>query len=327
MGDNKQPLVSIVTPSYNQGQFIEETIRSVLLQNYPNIEYIIVDGGSTDNSLDIIKKYASRLAWFVSEKDSGQAQAINKGFQQAKGKYVAWLNSDDIYLQGAITKAVTVLEKNRNLGLVYANTLSIDAETHVFNLMHFQDWKLPDLMKFRIISQPAVFMRMVALEKTGFLDDQFSFLMDHHLWTRIAIDYPIQFVDDFWAGARFHTDAKNISQAVGFGEEAGTVLAWMQNDPRLREYFDRYRKEILAGYCLFDARYLLDGEEYGRALRQYMQSMRHHLPTAFQEIRRILYAVVGMVFPMKSIREKFIQNRSKKIHSQQFEPLLQYIKK
>jgi glycosyltransferase involved in cell wall biosynthesis len=106
------PLVSVVTPSFNQAAFIEQTLRSVLEQDYPAIEYLVADGASTDGSVEIIQKYADRLAWWVSEKDHGQAEAINKGFTKATGKYIAWVNSDDYYLPGAIRAAVEVLEAN-----------------------------------------------------------------------------------------------------------------------------------------------------------------------------------------------------------------------
>ncbi|HZD55353.1 MAG TPA: glycosyltransferase family 2 protein [Anaerolineales bacterium] len=112
------PLVSIVTPSYNQVGFLEEAIHSVLSQDYPRLEYIIVDGGSTDGSLGIIRRYADQLAWWVSEPDQGQTDAINKGFAHARGEIFAWLNSDDAYLPGAISEAMEFLQANAKVGMV-----------------------------------------------------------------------------------------------------------------------------------------------------------------------------------------------------------------
>ena len=112
------PKVSIITPSYNQGRFLEASILSVLEQDYPNLEYIVVDGGSKDESVEIIKKYQERLSWWVSEKDKGHADALNKGFSHATGEILAWLNSDDIYFPSAVSEAVSILTGQQNVGMV-----------------------------------------------------------------------------------------------------------------------------------------------------------------------------------------------------------------
>src|SRR5215207_10437488 len=123
---SNQPKISIITPSFNQGQFLEASIRSVLEQDYPNLEYIVVDGGSKDDSVEVIKKYQDRLAWWVSEKDKGHADALNKGFSRATGEILAWLNSDDIYFPGAISEAVSVLKRQPEVGMVYGDADLID---------------------------------------------------------------------------------------------------------------------------------------------------------------------------------------------------------
>lgn len=125
------PLVSIITPSYNQAHFLEETIQSVISQDYGNLEYIIVDGGSTDGSVEIIQQYANRIDWWVSEPDRGQTDAINKGFDKANGEILAWLNSDDTYIPGAISEAVAYLTNHPDLGMVYGDTNIINAEGNI----------------------------------------------------------------------------------------------------------------------------------------------------------------------------------------------------
>jgi glycosyltransferase involved in cell wall biosynthesis len=126
----ENPKVSIITPSFNQGRYIEATIQSVLAQDYANTEYIIVDGGSKDDSVDIIKKYEQHLTWWVSEKDQGHADALNKGFSRASGDILAWLNSDDLYYPYTISEAVTALKKHPEAGMVYADANLIDSAGH-----------------------------------------------------------------------------------------------------------------------------------------------------------------------------------------------------
>ncbi len=169
------PLVTIITPSFNQAAFLEQAICSVLGQDYPAIEYLVIDGGSNDGSREIIERYSDKLAWWVSEPDSGQAEAINKGFQRARGDFVAWLNSDDLYLPGAVSQAVQALNAEPGLGLVYGDAIAIDSSGKPLGRFDFDDWGLIDLVSFRIICQPAVFMRRSVLELAGEPRPQLSF--------------------------------------------------------------------------------------------------------------------------------------------------------
>ena len=173
---SESPLVSIITPSYNQAAFLEQTMHSVLEQDYPNIEYLVADGGSDDGSVEIIKRYADRLAWWVSEKDHGQAEAINKGFSRARGEYIAWVNSDDFYLPGAISAAVKEFQQHPEVGLVFGDVKVVDKDEKILNHLHYGNWGLAELMTFHIIGQPAVFLRRSVLEKAGFLDESYHFM-------------------------------------------------------------------------------------------------------------------------------------------------------
>lgn len=287
------PLLSIVTPSFNQAPYLEQTIRSVLAQDVP-VEYIIVDGGSTDGSVGIIRKYAHRLAWWVSEPDKGQADAINKGLRRATGEYAAWLNSDDLYAPGALAQAVEALQRAPELGLVYGNAVSIDREGRPLNDMVFADWGLAGLAAFNIICQPAVVMRRGALEQAGYLDDSYHYLLDHHLWLRIASLAPIRHVDAVWAFARFHPAAKNVAQAAGFGGEALRILAWMVTRPPLQRAVEGQQKRVRAAAFRFNARYLLDGGQAWGAVQSYGRSFFLHPPTALQEWPRMLFAGLSL---------------------------------
>jgi glycosyltransferase involved in cell wall biosynthesis len=322
----KIPRISIITPSYNQGQFLEETIRSVLLQDYPAVEYIIIDGGSIDNSQAIIEKYKTKLAWFVSETDSGQAEAINKGLKKATGEFVAWINSDDIYTKGAISSAVDKLKSNPGCGMVYSNVLSIDSNSSIFNTMLCGDWGVRELMQFNIIGQPGVFMRREALENVGLLDPSFHYLMDHHLWLKIALKYPIKHIDEFWAAARFHPAAKNIAHAEKFGTEAFRIYQWMEKHPEFLPLFQENKKTIEAGAYLFKARYLLDSEDNWEAFKNYMKGVTLDISSLPREINRIAYSLLSNLKPLEKLKENYLHKRTEMIKQRGYDYLIDYLK-
>jgi glycosyltransferase involved in cell wall biosynthesis len=209
-----QPLVSIVTPSFNQASYLEITIRSVLEQDYPNIEYIIVDGGSTDGSLEIIRRYAHRLAWWVSEPDKGQTEALNKGFARANGEILAWLNSDDTYQPGAVAEAAAFLRSRPEVGLVYGDANFIDENGGLIGRFPAAQTDYRRLRRGYVhIPQQAAFFRANLWRKVGPLDPSFYFAMDYDLWVRIAALAPIQYTPRTWANFRLHTQGKTIAAA------------------------------------------------------------------------------------------------------------------
>lgn len=290
-----KPLVSVITPSYNQAEYLEATIQSVLAQNYPEIEYLIADGGSTDGSVEIIEKYASHLSWWVSEKDEGQASAINKGMANAKGEFVAWLNSDDLYLPGAVEQAVKSFQDYPQAVMVYGNAITIDAAGAPLKELVFSNWGLEDLIGFRIICQPAVFMRREAYQEVGGLDLNYHFMLDHQLWIRIASLGPIKHVDSFWAAARHHQAAKNVAQAEAFGRETLEVLRWMRQQDELNILVEKDRRKVQAGAYRLNARYLLDGGQYDAALKSYARAFINQPYYTARHWHRIIYAMLGLL--------------------------------
>jgi len=292
----QNPLVSIITPSYNQAAYLEQTMRSVFAQCYQPVEYLVVDGASTDGSREIIKRYASKLEWWVSEPDSGQAEAINKGIQRAKGEIVAWLNSDDLYLPGSIQMAVAALQSNPALGLVFGDAITIDAQGKPIAKLTFENWGLPELMRFRIICQPAVFMRRSVLEQAGYLDPTYHFMLDHQLWIRMARLAPIRYIaGNLWAAARHHADAKNVAQPAGFKQETMRILQWMESQPDSTSRLASQRQHIRAGAYRLSARYLLDAGMAGPALEYYLRAFIAWPGFALKHWQRMAYAVLCLL--------------------------------
>lgn len=288
------PRVSIVTPSYNQVTYLETTIRSVLAQDYPALEYFIIDGGSTDGSADIINKYSEKLTWWISEPDSGQAEAINKGLSRASGEIVAWLNSDDLYLPEAIKGAVAAFQAHPQGSLVYGNAISIDTHGRPLHFWTFPDWGWEQLMSYRIICQPSVFIRRSVLDKVGLLDTSYHFMLDHNLWMRIVLHGEVFHIPELWAAARYHPRAKNVAQAPEFGREAFRLWEWMQAQPQLEPWIKQNQRQIQAGLHRLNGRYLLDGGLPAEALRSYWKSFSMNPGYTLQHWQRILFAVFSL---------------------------------
>lgn len=214
-----QPLVSIITPSYQQDKFIEETIESVLSQDYPNLEHIVIDGGSTDGTVEILKSYdhlGERFRW-VSEKDRGQSHAINKGLAMAKGEIIGWLNSDDTYMPHAVKRAVSALQQNPQWGMVYGRANYTDEQNQVIGPYPVEPFQLNRLYETCFICQPAAFIRKEVFDRVGGIDESFHFCMDYELWMRISKHYPISFIEDVLATSRMHKDSKTMTQYHNVG--------------------------------------------------------------------------------------------------------------
>lgn len=262
MADTDLPLVSVVTPSLNQGQFIEQTIRSVLEQDYPNIEHIVVDGGSADGTLELLRAYDHlRL---VSEPDEGQSDALRKGFALAQGAVFGWLNADDAYLPGAVSSAVAKL-RSGGYGLVYGGyrvvhengDTAFDVPVHPFDFETLLDAK-------NFVPQPSAFFTRAAYEAVSGVDRRYHYAMDYDLWVRIGRRFDVGVIDGILSCFRFQSESKSVTAAERFYPEMRKISR--RNGGRFfsRMYLDRLPKRrpllfklVLAGRLLRRANRLL----------------------------------------------------------------------
>ena len=232
----ENPLVTIVTPSYNQARYLERTILSVLNQDYPNLEYIVIDGGSTDGSVDIIKKYEHKISYWISEPDRGQSHAINKGFQKATGEIFNWLNSDDILMPSATTIAVHYLTNNPERGMVYGDRLVIDEKDQVLACVELPSFSL-FFYKFRPwLPQETAFFRRELWSMANGLDESLHYCMDGDLWHRFLQDSTFWHIPFFMGAWRQHATAKSYRS---FGQNAIEDIGYYESKQMNARYLGR----------------------------------------------------------------------------------------
>lgn len=219
----EQPLVSIVTPSYNMAAFLPETIESVLSQDYPRIEYIVMDGGSTDGTVEILQRYKARLR-YISAPDNGAAEAINRGFEMSHGSIVAWLDADDTYLPGAVGTAVRHLASDPGLAAVYGEAYWVNAHGEVLRSYPTHAFDPELLGRECFICQPACFLRREAFERAGMLDTRLKCSFDYDLWIRMSHLYRFGRLEQPLATSRMHAANKTLGQRARTFEESIRIL-------------------------------------------------------------------------------------------------------
>lgn len=267
---SEQPLVSIVTPSLNQGKFIRATIDSILSQDYKNIEYLVMDGGSTDETLDILRSYGSRIRW-VSEADSGQSQAVNKGWQCAQGAILGWVNADDLLLPGAVEQAVKALQDDESLGGVYGDCAYIDENGAWLRAYPTKAFDYASLVceTEDFIPQPTVFLRQSVAEQAGFLDERLHYVMDYDFWLRIGVFAPLKYLPTEMGCLRLHSDAKTVRAVPLFAPEMAFIFERLTSRPDFPEQLQNEKMGIVRQAYIHAASFCFWGGETRQA-RKYL---------------------------------------------------------
>lgn len=253
------PKISIITPSFNQVDFLERTLLSVLEQDYPNIEYIVIDGGSTDGSVELIKKYESRLAYWVSEKDRGQAHAINKGLERATGEWVAWQNSDDTYYPGTFSQLAAVAQSNRSTQLIIGNMNLVDQHDQLLREMKYVKPSYKSLLaEGMVLTNQAAFWRRSLHQEIGLLSETFDCSFDYDWFLRLlAHTDQSHHVNAAWGALRLHENTKTSNWQDVFDEEYRQILA-DRKPSALDKHYHQFRRMCLM-LAQGELRYVLRG--------------------------------------------------------------------
>lgn len=243
------PRITVVTPSFNQAAYLERTIRSVLDQGYPNLEYIIVDGGSTDGSVDIIRHYADRLAFWVSEPDRGQTDAINKGLRRATGDWVAWQNSDDIYYPGAFHDLAVAAARHPSAGLIIGDMMLIDEHDRPLRDIRYVKPSYKALLaEGMLLANQATFWSRGLQEKLGLLDEAYHCSFDYEWFLRLAQHAEGIHVGRFWGALRLHGETKTSLLTQRFQEENQRILAGREMPLWQKKLYKLRRLVLMLGH-------------------------------------------------------------------------------
>jgi len=296
--DPHLPTLTVVTPAYNQADFLRDTIESVLAQDYPNIEHVVLDDGSTDATPEILKEYTGKIIW-ESQKNMGQTPTINKGWAMTKGEIITWLNSDDtFYDSSSVGTGINYLLEHPETGIVFGDSMFTEADgTEIERTRPVIDWTYLKFIKNceNLISQPSAFIRREIIEKVGELDPKFYYFMDWDFWMRAGIYFKIEHTDAILSTYRLHADSKTVAQA----KKAAPELEYMY-----KKYFARddlpaairaVEKEAMMNMCFTTGNYYLDGNDPKAASAMADKAFEHNPAGKFklESLHKYLYCKFG----------------------------------
>lgn len=287
------PSITIVTPSYNQGMFLEETIRSVLSQEYPRLQYMVIDGGSTDDSCDIIRRYAERLDYWTSERDTGQSNALNKGFSRATGQLLGWINSDDFLAPGALHLIGKVFERNADhivAGDVAVFNNGFGPKLRVIRQRHLTASQMvAGWTGEAVYSQPGVFFPRALFEECGGIDESLHWVMDRDLMIRMLPNASVAYIGQVVAYARLHPNAKTCAQAGKQVAEAYSVYQRYWEELPYPQWWCRLSSAYGLSRCLIGRLYHRDPSAIRPIIAQMASLMRCQAVTKFVRPQRLKF--------------------------------------
>lgn len=297
---NAWPLVSLVTPSFNQASYLEYSILSVVNQGYPNLEYWVNDGGSTDSSLDIIQKYSRHLTGWKSQPDSGQTEAINQAWRAARGKYIGWLNSDDMLTPGSLAAGVTYLEQNPDIDVVYGDLYIIDDLGRLIERYEYDPFDLAKMLfREQDIPQPGTLLRREVLQDCGLLDTNLHYLMDLEYWQRIGLaGKRLGYNPQPLALFRVYDDSKTQAGSARAVEERKLLAQKVLEHPNCPLEIKRDKRKLQFNVSMASSRTWLKQGRFGRAMAAILQAVASY-PIGLLESRThyaLLLSVLGIFF-------------------------------
>jgi glycosyltransferase involved in cell wall biosynthesis len=297
-----QPLVSIVTPSYNQAAFLEETMRSVLEQDYPRIEYVVVDDGSTDGSVEIIRRHADRLAWWTRQENAGQPAALNRGFAHTTGELLGFVNSDDTLLPGSVSAFVEAFGDERDLLLVYGDALTREHGRELGTL-RARDWDPSALVRTGAnpVPQQASMWRREAWELAGPFDEGSFFFFEYEFLVRLAVHGRAKRLERPLATFRLHPASKTVEPSTAKAEDAVRVAETFFTGPAFPPELRRHARRGQASYHLRAALVYYRAAHIARARRQFLRALLL-APRAFSRLHLLLFA--KSLVPEKVVRRR-----------------------